>query len=122
MWDMGYPSVRRQRPFDALRTTGEVSRQAVTLASSRAASTGQFEYCVRLVRAIRGDLVARADSPTCTATGALRIARSSFGWLAALGRRKRGPRPSTLEPCLLERSAGGWPADRPSDNKRYPLP
>ncbi len=77
--------------------------------------TGQFEIRMRFVQAIRGGHVARkiplsarqqAHSAPCT---------SAPGWLVCSGeRRLRSLRPTVLEPCLIVRSVGGWPADRTS--------
>ena len=41
-----------------------------------------------------------------------RLERRLTGPIAPCERRLRGPRPPTPEPCLILRSAGGWPADR----------
>jgi|SRR5271165_2449067 len=96
-----------------LRTKGELYRRPSH--PRRVEPLQSASWVLRALCAGNPRRLCRAgDSPACTATSALRISRSSLGWLAAPGRRKRGPRPPTLEPCLLERSAGGWPADRPS--------
>ena len=54
-----------------------------------------------------------------------RLERRPAGPIAPCERRLRGLRPPTPEPCLILRSAGGWPADRTAflriTPKRSPL-
>ncbi len=75
--------------------------------------SGQFDHCVRFVRTVRPDHVARQPPLSVRQQAHLALCAPAFGCRSGLHeRRKRSPRQLTPELCLRVRLVGGWPAGR----------